>query len=400
MYNRIDRRIILEIRLLTCSLVLFFCFHALKAQVDPISITTGSITASTICPGRPVSVPFTANASFDANNEFTAQISDAAGSFSNPISIGTLQSTASSGTISARIPSDIPAGTGYRIRVVGSNPESIGTDNGTDLTIESISSIGSATSNLNNICPNTSIELTANEVVIGEGAELIWYDGPVEGTPTEVGRSNPLTISPSKTTTYFTTLDGTCNYTEAFVTIIVGEGTAWSIGTVISDIDNICPNTNVELTANGVIVGTGATLTWYDGPEGTGTALGTSNPLMVSPAITATYYARLEDSCNTVEESVTVTVDEEEEDVYNFPTAFTPNGDGVNDVWDVGENRIDPGVYVWIYDNNGQLVFKSIGYQKPWDGNYKGKPQPVGTYYYVIKLNGKKQKAGFVMILK
>ena len=121
---------------------------------------------------------------------------------------------------------------------------------------------------------------------------------------------------------------------------------------------------------------------------------------MVSPAITTTYYARLEDSCNTVEESVTVTVDEEEEDVYNFPTAFTPNGDGVNDVWNVGENRIDPGIYVWIYDNNGQLVFKSIGYQKPWDGNYKGKPQPVGTYYYVIKLNGKKQKEGFVMILK
>ena len=89
-----------------------------------------------------------------------------------------------------------------------------------------------------------------------------------------------------------------------------------------------------------------------------------------------------------------------EKDLNDFPTAFTPNGDGVNDVWDVGENQIDPRAYVWIYDDNSQLIFKSVGYEKPWDGNYKGKPQPVGTYYYIIELNGKKQKEGFVTILK
>lgn len=65
---------------------------------------------------------------------------------------------------------------------------------------------------------------------------------------------------------------------------------------------------------------------------------------------------------------------------------FTPNGDGVNDTWQIDGLQGYAGCTVFIYNRWGQLVFKSIGYSKPWDGTYKGKNLPFGTYYYVIDL--------------
>lgn len=81
-----------------------------------------------------VSVGFTSDITFGANNVFTAQLSNASGSFANPVTIGTLTSSATGTPISAVIPSGTPNGTGYRIRVVSSNPAFTGTDNGANLT--------------------------------------------------------------------------------------------------------------------------------------------------------------------------------------------------------------------------------------------------------------------------
>ena len=66
---------------------------------------------------------------------------------------------------------------------------------------------------------------------------------------------------------------------------------------------------------------------------------------------------------------------------------FSPNGDGVNDGWQLPIVEDYPNILVDIYNRWGQLVFSSVGYTIPWDGRYKGKDLPVGTYYYVIDLN-------------
>ena len=86
--------------------------------------------------GASVSVPFTSVGTFNAGNVYTAQLSNAAGSFASPISIGTVTSTANSGTIAATIPAGTAAGTGYRIRVVSSNPVVTGTDNTVNLSVQ------------------------------------------------------------------------------------------------------------------------------------------------------------------------------------------------------------------------------------------------------------------------
>lgn len=74
-----------------------------------------------------------------------------------------------------------------------------------------------------------------------------------------------------------------------------------SISTVTAWTNNICANDTITLVAQGVVVGSGATLTWYDGPNGTGNNFGTGNPKTFNPTVSTTYYARLAGTCNTVE---------------------------------------------------------------------------------------------------
>lgn len=70
-----------------------------------------------------------------------------------------------------------------------------------------------------------------------------------------------------------------------------------------------------------------------------------------------------------------------------YPSAFTPNGDGENDTWQIENIEYFPGAVITIYNRNGQKVFDSIGYQEAWDGTYNGSDLTVDTYYAVIKLN-------------
>ena len=83
------------------------------------------------------------------------------------------------------------------------------------------------------------------------------------------------------------------------------------------------------------------------------------------------------------------------------PNTFTPNGDGINDLWDIKYLDQYPGCILEVYSPQGQLVFRSEGYSKPWDGTYKGNPLPTGTYYFVIDpKSGRKRVAGYVTIFK
>lgn len=117
------------------------------------TITTGSITGSPFCVGNgvtvSVSVPYTITGTYTSGNIFTAQLSDATGSFTTSTSIGTLASTAA-GTITATIPASIVAGTGYRIRVASDAPSTNGTDNGTDLEIQNFTAPTSLVSTCGN----------------------------------------------------------------------------------------------------------------------------------------------------------------------------------------------------------------------------------------------------------
>ncbi|HEX8462690.1 MAG TPA: gliding motility-associated C-terminal domain-containing protein, partial [Segetibacter sp.] len=85
----------------------------------------------------------------------------------------------------------------------------------------------------------------------------------------------------------------------------------------------------------------------------------------------------------------------------NIPSAFSPNGDGINDTWIIQSLSSYPNSIVEVYDRYGRIIFKSTGYSKPWDGRFNGSIVPLGVYYYIINPgSGKPSYSGSVTILK
>lgn len=103
-------------------------------QQPEIQVRTGVLNGP-FCQGGNITVPFTASGITGVGNSFIAQLSDAAGSFSTPVTIGSLNGTATSGNIAAVIPPATPIGNAYRIRVVSTHPVFTGPDNGNNLSI-------------------------------------------------------------------------------------------------------------------------------------------------------------------------------------------------------------------------------------------------------------------------
>lgn len=86
------------------------------------------------------------------------------------------------------------------------------------------------------------------------------------------------------------------------------------------------------------------------------------------------------------------------------PNTFTPNGDGINDLWEIPGIADYPGAEVLIFDRWGQKLYSSNGYRDPWDGTNDGTRVPVGTYYYHIQLNQLEGRSppytGFITVVR
>ena len=121
-------------------LLLLISFN-LQSQTRDDYITTLPLNNDTICPGTSFTLSATASGHFLDGNVFYAEISDIYGDFSFPDTIAFLQySNAGPEVFQVDIPAEIPRvytySPLYRMRIVSSNPELIGTDNGSDITID------------------------------------------------------------------------------------------------------------------------------------------------------------------------------------------------------------------------------------------------------------------------
>ena len=86
--------------------------------------------------------------------------------------------------------------------------------------------------------------------------------------------------------------------------------------------------------------------------------------------------------------------------IFNIPTMFTPNGDGINDTWRIPGIELYQGSTVEIYDRSGRLlVDKRIDSNVIWDGFYAdGKKAPSTDYWYVIKLSDGRKFTGSITV--
>lgn len=67
-----------------------------------------------------------------------------------------------------------------------------------------------------------------------------------------------------------------------------------------------------------------------------------------------------------------------------IPNVFSPNNDGINDVFSVTYVNLDD-LTVQIYDRWGKFLFESLDKNFQWDGRFNGNPLPEGVYYFIIE---------------
>lgn len=90
---------------------------------------------------------------------------------------------------------------------------------------------------------------------------------------------------------------------------------------------------------------------------------------------------------------------------FFIPTAFTPNGDGRNDKWEIFGNDVTK-LDLRVYNRWGELVFVSNSMEKWWDGTAGGKPAPEGVYAWTVSYENPlkkgvvEKKQGTVTILR
>jgi hypothetical protein len=109
-----------------------------KSQAQ--TINTLPLSNNSFCQGETFNISYSVNGVFNAGNSFTAELSDNTGSFITPVVIGSLVSI-NSGNITATIPLGTVAGNTYRIRVKANNPAVIGTDNGSEIAINTLPTV-------------------------------------------------------------------------------------------------------------------------------------------------------------------------------------------------------------------------------------------------------------------
>ena len=191
--------------------------------------------------------------------------------------------------------------------------------------------------------------------------------------------ANPV-LSPTNTTTYtLTGTLGTCT-TQQTVTVTVAPGVTVDAG----------PDATILAGDVYPMQGSGSAGTFLWTPATGLSATNILNP-NASPATTTTYTLTNTNSQGCfASDNVIITV---------IPycvkpmEAFTPNGDGINDRWLVTNGNCVIDIQAQVFNRYGAKVFESNDYKNNWDGTYKGKPLPDGTYYYIITfrlLNGKK----------
>ncbi len=216
---------------------------------------------SSACAGSTINVSFSA---FDIapGNSFTAQLSDANGSFTNPTSIGTMGGN-SSNTMSVTLPLNIPTSNTYRIRVNSSSPARIGLDNGINLQIYALPS-ATITGN-NTFCSGSSTTLDA-----GAGyASYLWSTGAT---------SNSISVITAGTYSVTLTDVNGCTAIDSTTTIV---NTSTTLGSVTT---TICAGESYFWQANGQTYSTEQVGTIYVNDCNTATL-----NLSISPLIAPTF---------------------------------------------------------------------------------------------------------------
>ncbi len=228
----------------------------------------------------------------------------------------------------------------------------------------------------------TAVALTAT------GSGLLWYANATGGTGSCIAPI-PSTNIVGTTNYYVSSSNGSCSSNATCespraalpvtisqaLTVFAGNDTTINLGTTI--------------ILNGSSTGTASPIYSWTSSINPITLNATNIPKpLASPSEKTTYTLKVTDPtglCPSVVDDVTISI--VQKNCINIRNAFTPNGDGINDLWKVYDQRdclTKEGCKVNVYNRYGSKVFESANYYNTWQGTYNDKPIPDGTYYAVI----------------
>jgi gliding motility-associated-like protein len=257
-------------------------------------------------------------------------------------------------------------------------------------------------------CAGTTVTYTATATNGGTAPSYQWFvNGQNSGVTGPVFMSS--TLSNNDKITCVLTSNAVCTSsptaTSNQAVFVLDAPVTATITITSSATGSICAGTPVTFTATVSTPDANPVFQWMvnGNNAGSNSATFTGNALNNGDIVTCQLVSN--GKClvnpNATSNPIVITLSPASACLVIVPNTFTPNGDGINDVWNITALQNYPGCTVTVYTRYGTQVFRATGYPKPWDGTRNGKTLPVGTYYYLIDLKtGKTPLSGFLAILR
>ena len=244
--------------------------------------------------------------------------------------------------------------------------------------------------NLTTLCPSDQFIADVSITNCPDSTNYQWY---VNGELVAI-TSDTLFQSTSLQTGDVVSVSTTC-FSACPVTLTASSPVLTVTEFAISAGPDVTTTAGDPVQLNGSTTGT----TYYWTPS-----FGVSDTVSLTPfAIaeeTTTYTLTAELNGCTLQDQVTVFV----KDTLLIPTTFSPNGDGVNDRFEIKGIEQYPNCYITIYTRWGQEVFRTTGYtnSKAWDGRTKSGELNEGVYFYILELrdDSNQQRQGSITVIK
>jgi YVTN family beta-propeller protein len=242
-----------------------FCRGRKLFNINNVNIST--LPSNSFCVNQTLPVAYTTIGIFNTGNIFTVQLSNALGSFSNPLNIGSVVST-NSGTINCLIPDTLTPSNQYRIRIIATQPSITGSIYGTNIEINSTTVVPSVsiavTAGNNPGCLGSSISFTATEVNGGYAPLFQWKKN---GSIVDIGRVYTTTsLANNDVITCSMTSNSNCatgtSATSNAITLSLSASVVPSVSITANRTDTICAGASVIFTATSINGGTTPNYQW------------------------------------------------------------------------------------------------------------------------------------------
>ncbi|MEC4003891.1 choice-of-anchor L domain-containing protein [Flavobacterium sp. SUN052] len=209
------------------------------------------------------------------------------------------------------------------------------------------------------VCKNSNLTLVANP----NYSNYLWSTGAI---------SNTIIVTTAGTYSVLITNSDGCSVTKTF-TVLESE-IAELIEVIVTDFSDDLNSIQINVTGNGVYEYSLNGINYQSGSYFTN----------VFPD-EYTLFIRDKNGCGTIQ---TTTV------VLNYPKYFTPNDDGINDVWNIKNLSYFPDARVTIFDQYGKLIYSFKQNEKGWDGTLNQTKLLSSDYWFTIQFQNRSNVKG------